>query len=280
MEPIPNDVPPVGPRTRHARRLFSGIANRYDLIAEVLSFGQNGRWRRAMVRRVCAGLARRPSTAPAPRVLDVATGPAAVAIAIARRTDARVVGLDQSPEMMGAGVARVRAAGLGSRVRFVLSRGERLPFADGSFDAVTFTYLLRYVDDPAATLFELTRVLKPGGTLGNLEFAEPTNPVWRWSWLFYTRAVLPLAGRLISRPWHEVGKFLGPSISMFYRRWPMKRQLAMWRDAGIADVRAQSMSLGGGVVISGTKQADEPSESKAAGVPNATKVVAKAPTDG
>jgi demethylmenaquinone methyltransferase/2-methoxy-6-polyprenyl-1,4-benzoquinol methylase len=247
-----DDAAAVPPRTRHARHLFSGISNNYDLIAEVLSFGQNGRWRRAMVERVRAGLALAPSTAP--RVLDVATGPAAVAIDLVRCSDAHVVAIDQSPQMMGAGVSKVRADGLDGRIRFVLGQGERLPFADGSFDAVTFTYLLRYVDDPARTLSELTRVLRPGGTLGNLEFAVPAGTIRRGLWLLYTRTVLPLAGRLISRPWYEVGKFLGPSISTFYRRFPLDRQLAMWRVAGISDVRARTMSLGGGVVIWGTKR--------------------------
>jgi demethylmenaquinone methyltransferase / 2-methoxy-6-polyprenyl-1,4-benzoquinol methylase len=151
-------------------------------------------------------------------------------------------------------VSKVRAAGLGGRVRFVLGQGERLPFADGSFDAVMFTYLLRYVDDPATTLRELTRVLRPGGTLGSLEFAVPVGVIRCGLWFLYTRGVLPLAGRLISRPWYEVGRFLGPSISGFYRRFPLDRQLAMWREAGVSDVRARTMSLGGGVVIWGTKR--------------------------
>jgi len=172
----PGDLVTASARTRHARRLFAGIPSNYDLIAEVLSFGQNGRWRRTMVATVRAGLESTGREGLPVRVLDVATGPASVAIDVARALpSARVVGIDQSPEMLGAGVARVRAASLNGRVRFVLGRGERLPFPDGAFDAVTFTYLLRYVDDPAATLRELTRVLRDGGALGNLEFAVPTN---------------------------------------------------------------------------------------------------------
>jgi len=186
-------------------------------------------------------------------VLDVATGTAGVAIALARTCDARVTGLDQSIEMISTGVDRVRDAGAAGRVRFVLGQGERLPFPDEAFDAVTFTYLLRYVDDPAATLAELSRVLKPGGTLANLEFAVPSNPVWRALWFGYTRVGLPVAGGLASRAWFRVGGFLGPSISGFYRRHPPRAQLAMWRAAGVQDVRARSMSLGGGVVIWGTR---------------------------
>ncbi len=252
----------IPPRTRHARALFSGIAGNYDLVAEVLSFGQNGRWRRAMVERVREGLsaaaeAQAANAMRSPLVLDVATGPAAVAREIARRVKAaRVVGVDQSRQMLGAGVERVRRDGLGGRIRFSLAQGERLPFPDGSFDAVTFTYLLRYVDDPQATLEELTRVLRGGGVLANLEFAVPANPMWHALWVAYTRTALPLAGRVISRSWGEVGRFLGPSISGFYRSYPLQEQLAMWRRAGVPEVRARTMSLGGGVVIWGTKTRD------------------------
>jgi demethylmenaquinone methyltransferase / 2-methoxy-6-polyprenyl-1,4-benzoquinol methylase len=233
-------------RTEHARRLFSGLPRRYDLMAELLSFGENGRWRRFMVSRVAA-----PTGG---RILDVATGTAGVALELVGRTSASVVGLDQSEPMLRTGIARVREAGrFQQRIRFVLGRGERLPFPDGCFDAVTFTYLLRYVDDPPATLAELTRVLRPGGSVANLEFHVPRNPLWRGLWFAYTRVGLPLAGRLASRSWYHVGRFLGPSISTFYRRHPLPAQLEMWRAAGIEDVRANVMSLGGGVVIWGTK---------------------------
>ncbi|HXJ62586.1 MAG TPA: class I SAM-dependent methyltransferase [Actinomycetota bacterium] len=235
-------------RTRHARRLFAGIAPEYDLMAELLSFGQNGRWRRFMVSRLDAS--------PSSTVLDVATGTAGVAIATAERTGARVVGLDQSPEMLAGARAAVAAAGLEGRVSFALGQGERLPFEDGAFDAVTFTYLLRYVDDPPATLRELARVLRPGGTLANLEFLVPPNPLWRAAWVLYTRVGLPVGGRLASREWWSTGRFLGPSISGFYRDHPLAEQGTWWRGAGISPVRYRPMSLGGGIVIWGTKAAD------------------------
>ena len=131
-------------------------------------------------------------------------------------------------------------------------RAERLPFDDGSFDALTFTYLLRYVDDPAATLRELARVVRPGGTIAALEFGLPRG-VWRAAWEVYVRAVLPLAGRALSRGWYEVGRFLGGSIRDLYTRLPLERQVELWRDAGIHDVHARSLSLGGGVVVWGRR---------------------------
>jgi demethylmenaquinone methyltransferase/2-methoxy-6-polyprenyl-1,4-benzoquinol methylase len=235
----------VSERTRHARRLFAGIAPEYDLMAELLSFGQNGRWRRFMVSRL--------DVSAGDRVLDVATGTAGVAIATAQRTGARVVGLDQSPEMLAGGRRAVADAGQGGRVSFVLGQGERLPFGDGAFDAVTFTYLLRYVDDPPATLRELARVLRPGGTLANLEFFVPPSPFWHAAWVLYTRVGLPVGGLLASSEWSATGRFLGPSISGFYRDHPLREQGGWWRGAGISPVRYRPMSLGGGIVIWGTK---------------------------
>ena len=226
--------------------MFAGIASSYDLMAEALSFGQNGRWRRFLVSRI-------PADANA-RVLDVATGTAGVAIELARRAGGRVVGLDQSEEMLRAGRAAVLSAGLGGRIVLVMGQAERLPFPDSAFAHLTFTYLLRYVDDPAATLQELARVVAPGGTVASLEFLVPAHPVWRLAWAGYTRGVLPVAGLVASREWYRTGRFLGPSISQFYRRYPLAEQARMWRAAGVERVRWPAMSLGGGIVMWGVKR--------------------------
>ena len=242
----PSAFPEPSARTRHALGLFAGLPRRYDLLAEVLSFGQNRRWRRRLVSRI---------DAPTPaRVLDVATGTAGVAMALARARPGVIVGLDQSAPMLTAGRDAIDRVALASRLRLVLGRGEQLPFADGSFDAVTVTYLLRYVDDPSATLAELSRVLRPGGTLAALEFHVPPTRPLRALWWLYTRVGLPLAGRVVSRSWYDVGRFLGPSISGFYQRHPLREQLAWWRGAGIDDAQAETMSLGSGVVIWGKKE--------------------------
>jgi demethylmenaquinone methyltransferase/2-methoxy-6-polyprenyl-1,4-benzoquinol methylase len=180
-------------------------------------------------------------------VLDVATGTGLVAGALHERYACRVVGLDQSADMLA--TARDRN---GSFIGIVRARAEALPFPDASFDHVTFTYLLRYVDDPAATLRELARVLRPGGRLATLEFGVPRGPAYPLWWL-YTRAVLPLAGWVVSARWRDVGAFLGPSIESFYRRHPQERIDRYWRDAGLTDLRVRRMSLGGGTVMSATR---------------------------
>lgn len=227
-------------RNRAARALFAPLATTYDRYARLLSFGQDPRWRSFLVSRLEAG--------PADSVLDVACGTGAVSVELARRYGCRVTGVDQSPEMLDS--ARRR---LGNRVELVEARAEALPFEDATYDGLTFTYLLRYVDDPAATMRELTRVVRPGAHVAMLEFFVPGNPVARASWEVYVRAGLPVFGRLISPGWREVGTFLGPSIRDFWRRWPLERLLEAWRDAGIEEVRVRPLSLGGGIVVWGRR---------------------------
>lgn len=232
-------------RTRRARELFAPLGPTYDRYARLLSLGQDPRWRSFLVSRVRAG--------PGDVVLDVATGTAAVAIELARAGGCSVVGLDQSPEMLAAGRASVRAAGLADRIELLEGSAERLPWGDAFFDALTFTYLLRYVDDPAATLCELARVVRPGGTIASLEFAVPPNPLWRALWRLYVRVGLPAAGLLVSPGWREVGDFLGRSIEDFYASYPLERVLVLWREAGVERPSCRLLSLGGGVVIWGRR---------------------------
>jgi demethylmenaquinone methyltransferase/2-methoxy-6-polyprenyl-1,4-benzoquinol methylase len=231
---------------RGALALFAGLPRRYDLLSAALSFGQDPRWRRAMVGAIDA------STSD--RVLDVATGTGLVARALVGRYGCSVVGLDQSAEMLaGAREALARRPGLAPRIELLEGQAERLPFGDAEFDHLTFTYLLRYVDDPGATLAELARVVKPGGRIAALEFGLPDPPLWRPLWRLYTRAGLPALGRLFGRDWYEVGRFLGPNIEQLYERWPLERQVELWQRAGISGVHARRMSLGGGVVTWGVR---------------------------
>jgi demethylmenaquinone methyltransferase / 2-methoxy-6-polyprenyl-1,4-benzoquinol methylase len=231
-------------RSLHARRLFAPLGSTYDRYSRLLSLGQDPRWRSFLVSRIEAG--------PAHTVLDVATGTGAVAIELVRRTGCSVVGLDQSAEMLAEARRRVAATGLAGRIELVEGTADALPFDDGSFDALTFTYLLRYVDDPATTLRELARVVRPGGSIASLEFDVPSG-IWRAAWELYVRVSLPIAGRAISPGWRDVGRFLGPSIRRFAAEYPRERLLELWRDAGVEDVRLHRLSLGGGTVISGRR---------------------------
>lgn len=219
------------PLTAKALDLFAPIAGGYERWASVLSLGQDPRWRDEMV----AGL----NCSPGAAVLDVAAGTGSITRELEAR-GARVIALDQSFEMLR--LARTRGA------RTVLATAQRLPFADATFDAVTFSYLLRYVDDPASCMRELARVLRPGGSIGMVEFGRPGGCWGPW-WTLFTRVGLPVAGALVGSGWREVGSFLGPSIDAFHRRFAGDRLPALWHAAGLTDVRVRHMSLGGGLIV-------------------------------
>jgi demethylmenaquinone methyltransferase/2-methoxy-6-polyprenyl-1,4-benzoquinol methylase len=235
---------PPSARKRHALTLFEGLPAGYDRMGALLSFGQDPRWRRALVRAI--------DPQPGQRVLDVATGTGLVTEALARRARCEIVALDQSQPMLAAARARLeRDPELAARVTLVEGEAERLPFGDAEFDALAFTYLLRYVDDRAATMRELARVVKPGGRIGMVEFGVPPRARLRGLWRAHTRIGLPLVGRLVSPAWMEVGQFLGPNIEQLHRDEP---DLAgLWRRAGIADVTLHRMSFGAGLVMTGVR---------------------------
>jgi demethylmenaquinone methyltransferase/2-methoxy-6-polyprenyl-1,4-benzoquinol methylase len=236
----------AGNRTRFAERLFAPLGPTYEQVGARMSLGQDPRWRRFLASRI-------PHAAGA--VLDVATGTAAVTVELLRAAPHRsVVGLDLSEPMVRTGVERVRAAGLAPRARFVLAQAEHPPFGAASFDGLTFTYLFRYVDDPAATLRALVELVRPGGTIASLEFGVPSLP-WYPGWWTYTRAALPLIGRATSSAWGGVGRFLGPDIERYARAYPLDAQVAMWRAAGIDPVHVRRLTLGAGVVIWGRRSA-------------------------
>jgi demethylmenaquinone methyltransferase/2-methoxy-6-polyprenyl-1,4-benzoquinol methylase len=232
----------ASPRKRQALALFSALPSRYDRLAAALSFWQDPRWRRALVDAL--------APTDGERILDVATGTGMVAAELLRRARCTVVGLDQSPEMLAGARRRFATGTAGARVELVAGEAEALPFADASFDALTFTYLLRYVEDPAATLRELARVVRRDGKVASLEFGVPPWPPARAAWLLYTAVGLPLLGRAFSRAWFDVGRFLGPSIRDFYTRHPPEAIVGYWQDAGFTDVSVRRMSFGGGVVMS------------------------------
>lgn len=238
--------PAGSPRKREALALFAGLPRQYDWMGGLLSFGQDPRWRRAMVATL--------GVTPGDRVLDVAAGTGLVTAEIVRRYGCRVVAVDQSQEMLGEARRKLdRDPALAARVQLARAEAERLPFADGEFDALTTGYLFRYVDDPAATIRELARVVKSGGTIASLEFFVPRSAPLQALWRAYTRIGLPLLGRLVSREWAEIGMFLSHSIPAYYDRYPPADLLEHWRAAGIGSVTMRPMSLGAGVVMWGRR---------------------------
>jgi demethylmenaquinone methyltransferase / 2-methoxy-6-polyprenyl-1,4-benzoquinol methylase len=232
-------------RNVFARRLFAGIAPQYERMGALLSFGQDERWRRFLVSKTNA--------MPGSWVLDVASGTQLVTRALAARRNVRVVALDQSEEMLRAGREPNRIADLADRIAPVLARAEHLPFDDGAFDALTFTYLLRYVDDPATTMRELARVIRPGGSVAMLEFHVPSSTIARAGWWIHTRLLMRVLGTATSPAWARTVAFLGPDISRFVSAHPLEEWVRWFQRAGIKHVRTRTFLFGSAVVVWGVK---------------------------
>jgi demethylmenaquinone methyltransferase/2-methoxy-6-polyprenyl-1,4-benzoquinol methylase len=228
-----------------ARALFAPLGGDYERWAAILSFAQDPRWRRTLIRHV-------PVSAEA-RVLDVATGTGAIARGLVRRYGCRVVGVDQSPQMLDGARERIVKAGLADRIELRLGSAETLEFPEDSFDALTTGYLLRYLDDPLRTVSDLLRLLRPGAPFALLDFAVPPNVVARGLWHAYTGVGLPVLGRLVSPGWAEVGRYLRPSITAFGDAYPPDALRELLIEAGGADVNVRLMSLGGGLVAWGVR---------------------------
>lgn len=220
--------------------MFDRVAPRYDLANAVLSLGQDAHWRRVTAQAAA------PSGA---RVLDVAAGPGNVALAMLARGACEVVALDLSYNMLATGKRRWDGADLG--LRWVNGDAQRLPFPDGSFDAVTISFGLRNVPDPEAALVEFARVTRPGGRVVVCEFAAPTWAPFRRLYLGYLIRLLPELAKLVtSDPRAYV--YLAESI----RAWPDRATIAAWmRAAGLDRVEVKDLTGGIVAVHRGTRRA-------------------------
>jgi demethylmenaquinone methyltransferase/2-methoxy-6-polyprenyl-1,4-benzoquinol methylase len=174
-------------KQRYVRALFATIADRYDLITVVLSYGQDRRWKRRLL-----DLAAPP---PGASVLDLATGTGDIAFAFAER-GARVVGLDVTLRMIELANGKARSR---SPAAFLVADMLALPFAAGSFDFVTTGYGLRNVPDLGRAVDEILRVLKPGGQVLSLDFNRPANALVRAAYLSYLSVVGAALGWLLHR---------------------------------------------------------------------------------
>ena len=190
--------------------MFDGVAGRYDLVNDLLSLGQDRLWRRAVASAVAAQ--------PGERVLDLAAGTGTSSQSFAA-DGARCVACDFSLGMLRQG-ARKRGGADAGGVRLVAGDALALPFADAVFDAVTISFGLRNVHDPAVGLAELLRVTKPGGRLVIAEFATPTWPPFRATYDAYLRYMPSVISRVSSNP--ESYRYLAESI----RAWPAQAELA------------------------------------------------------
>jgi demethylmenaquinone methyltransferase/2-methoxy-6-polyprenyl-1,4-benzoquinol methylase len=241
--PAGSGSPDPAPNGRAVRAMFARVARRYDRANHVLSLGIDLWWRRAAV-RYCA-------LVPGERVLDVCSGTGDLALALGRR-GAEVVGSDFCPEMLA--VARDKAGSRGRAPRFVAADTQRLPFADGSFDAATVAFGIRNVADPVQGLREMARVVRPGGRVVVLEFTRPRVPLVRGAYLLYFRRILPSVGRWVTGDRHGAYEYLPASVLRFPER---EEFVALMRSAGLVRPHARVLTCGIAAVYRGEVAARE-----------------------
>ena len=228
-------------KQQYVRRLFDGIAPRYDFLNHFLSSGFDILWRRKAV-----GFLRDEHPG---RILDVATGTADVAIEAARTLDATVQGIDISGEMLKLAKAKVSRFGLVDRVLLELGEAESLRFQTDSFDAATVAFGVRNFADVDQGLAEILRVLRPNGTLVILEFSRPRTFPFRQLYGFYFRRVLPVIGGIVSKK-KESYEYLPHSVMEF----PDGDEfLDILTRAGFANTRQHTLSLGIATIYTGKK---------------------------
>jgi demethylmenaquinone methyltransferase / 2-methoxy-6-polyprenyl-1,4-benzoquinol methylase len=219
--------------------MFDDIAPRYDLLNRLMSLGLDRSWRRALVRSL--------SGAASGRILDVATGTADVAIAIARAyPEAEVVGLDPSAGMLAVGRRKIEARDLSGRVALCDGDAQALPFEDDAFDAACIAFGIRNVPDRARGLGEMVRVTRPGGTVAVLELSEPRDGVLGGLARVHVRHVVPRLGAFLSRA--PQYRYLQTSVAAF----PAAEVFAgMMREAGLEDVAFRGFAFGAAHLYTG-----------------------------
>lgn len=229
-------TPPAG-----SGAMFDAIAARYDLLNRLLSLGLDVRWRRRLVDALALKAGQ--------RVLDLATGTADVALAIAaREAGTHVVGLDPSEQMLAVGRRKVLEAKLSTRVELVAGDAQSLPFPDASFDAVTISFGIRNVPDRPCALREMRRVLRPGGRLAVLELAEPDGRLLGSLARFHVHEVVPRLGALLSG--QREYRYLHQSIERFPHRSAFSRTI---EEAGFTRVVATPLTFGACVLFTGDR---------------------------
>ena len=223
-------------KSRRVRDVFDSVADRYDLMNDLMSFGVHRLWKRFAVEQ--SGLRE------GQRALDVAAGTGDLARAYATQVGAtgRVVMTDVNARMLERGRARLLDAGIAGNVSYVQADAEHLPFPDRTFDCVSIGFGLRNVTDKSAALASMGRVLRPGGRVLVLEFSQPTLPVVRSLYDLYSFSVLPRLGRLVAGD-EASYRYLAESIRMHPDQEQMK---AMMEEVGLE--RCRYYNLSGGIV--------------------------------
>lgn len=220
-------------KTVQVREMFDSIAPAYDWMNRAMTFGVDKMWRRCAVNII--------SKDNPKRIIDIATGTGDLAIAIARRIpSARITGLDLSEGMVAIGQRKVGEAGLSSRINLMTGDCLAMPFDDASADAITVAYGVRNFEHLDRGYAEMLRVLRPGGLLCVVELSTPVNPLVKPFYKFYTKAVIPVLGRMVSKDTRAYS-YLPESIAAVPQGDDMLRLI---RDAGFSDTAFRRLTFG------------------------------------
>ena len=230
------------PKSEQVREMFDNIAPAYDFMNRAMTFGLDRLWLRRLLAEAAAG---------SPKdIADLATGTGDVALAMARRMPgAKVTGLDLSEGMIDIGRRKIERAGLAGRIELICGDSLAMPFDSGSFDAITVAYGVRNFADLLAGYREMARVLKPGGTLTVIELSTPASPVVRPFYRLYTRHIIPLMGRMVSKDVRAYS-YLPESIAAVPQRADMT---ALMEQAGFTDTAWRTLTFGTCAIYTGRR---------------------------
>jgi demethylmenaquinone methyltransferase / 2-methoxy-6-polyprenyl-1,4-benzoquinol methylase len=223
------------------RTMFDDISNRYDFMNHFLSFGIDKIWRKKLIRLLSE---KHPQA-----ILDVATGTGDLAIALNALNPRKIIGIDIAEKMLDIAREKVIRRNLGSIISFETGDAENLPFSDNSFDAVTVAFGVRNYEDLSQGLKEMNRVLNPGGTMMILEFSQPQSKFFSLLYGFYSRRIIPFAGKIISRN-NIAYQYLPDSVAAFPSG---KYFLEILGNAGLKKMRQFPLSGGIATIYRGEK---------------------------
>lgn len=220
--------------------MFDNIAPKYDLLNHVLSMKVDVLWRNTLVKWM---------KKDAPQVvLDVATGTGDLAVAVQKGTNAQVVGLDLSQQMLNVGIEKIKKLGLDQKISMQKGDAENLPFESNKFDAVSVAFGVRNFENLEKGLSELMRVVKQGKSVYILEFSKVEGFLGPF-YMFYFKNILPLIGRLVSKD-NRAYTYLPDSVNAFPFGEKMKNILV---NVGFSKVEYKKLSLGIATIYKATK---------------------------
>ncbi len=222
------------------KSLFNRVAEHYDLLNTILSFGMDRSWRKKLAEEISS-----PNF-----VLDIAAGTAEVAIEVVKRWNGSyAIGIDPSKQMLDLAHEKLEAAGVKKKIALVMGLAENLPFKEDTFNAVTIAFGIRNTVDPLTSMKEICRVLRPGGKVGILEFAVPQNKIFALLYMSYIRKMFPFLGSFFGK--RNEYQYLVDSIPIFPQRDSFTK---LMEDAGFKVKKPIELTLGTVIIYVGIKE--------------------------